>query len=81
MRRSLVPSERLISLFVLLGLALCPSVSAQFNPVQAAKDAYNLEDRALLRREVTAYAEAQRAQDQKQQQQELNKAKQAKPNL
>jgi hypothetical protein len=40
-----------------------------------------LEDRALLRREVTTYAEAQKVQNQKQQQQELNKANEAKPNL
>jgi hypothetical protein len=41
MRRSVVPSPKVISLFVLLGLAFCPRVSAQFNPIQAAKDAYN----------------------------------------
>ena len=40
-----------------------------------------LEDRGLLRRQVTAYAEAQKLQNQKQQQQDLNKANQAKPNL
>jgi hypothetical protein len=40
-----------------------------------------LEDRALLRREVTAAGEAQKAQAQRQQQQELKNAQQAKPVL
>ncbi|HXX24968.1 MAG TPA: hypothetical protein VEO19_17650 [Terriglobia bacterium] len=40
-----------------------------------------LEDRALLRREVTAAGEAQKAQNQKQQQQDLKNAQQAKPVL
>lgn len=40
-----------------------------------------LEDRALLRREVTAAAEAQKNQNQQQQQQDLKNAQQAKPNF
>jgi hypothetical protein len=40
-----------------------------------------LEDRALLRREVTAAGEGQKAQNQKQQQQDLKNAQQAKPVL
>ena len=42
MRITATISAKLISPFVfLLALALCPSASAQFNPIQAAKDAYN----------------------------------------
>jgi hypothetical protein len=40
-----------------------------------------LEDRALLRREVTAAGEALKSQNQQQQQQQLKNAQQAKPNL
>lgn len=40
-----------------------------------------LEDRALLRREVTAAGEAAKAQNQQKRQQELKNAQQAKPNL
>jgi hypothetical protein len=41
MRRSSIASAKLISLFVLFDIALCPGVSAQFNPIQAAKNAHN----------------------------------------
>jgi len=42
MRIPAVPSVKLISpLVLLLALAFCPCVSAQFNPVQAAKGAWN----------------------------------------
>jgi hypothetical protein len=41
MRRFVGPSPKLISLFILFGLAFCPCVFAQFNPVQAAQGAYN----------------------------------------
>ena len=40
-----------------------------------------LEDRALLRREVTAAGEAAKSKNQQQQQQQLKNAQQAKPNL
>jgi hypothetical protein len=41
MRRSNVASAKLISLIVLFELALCPGVSAQFNPIHAVKNALN----------------------------------------
>jgi hypothetical protein len=41
MRRSSIASANLISLIVLFDIALCPGVSAQFNPIHSAKNAHD----------------------------------------
>jgi hypothetical protein len=40
-RRSSIASAKLISLIVLFDIALCPGVSAQFNPIHSAKNAHD----------------------------------------
>ena len=41
MRRFSIASAKLISLIVLFDIALCPGVSAQFNPIHSAKNAHD----------------------------------------
>jgi hypothetical protein len=40
-RRSGIASAKLISLIVLIDIALCLGVSAQFNPIHSAKNAHD----------------------------------------
>jgi hypothetical protein len=57
------------------------SITAGPRPGPVDRFSTTIEDRALLRREVIAAGEVAKAQGQKQQQQELKNANQAKPNL